>query len=72
MTIGDRLRELRIDHDMSQKEVADLLQTTQTYYAEYELNKRKFPIKHVITLSLLYHVSSDYILGLPRGLDWPR
>lgn len=72
MTIGDRLRELRTDHDMSQKDIAKLLQTTQTYYAEYELNKRKFPIKHLITLSLLYQVSADYILGLPKGLQWPR
>lgn len=72
MTIGDRLREQRIDHDMSQADIAKILKTTQTYYAEYELNKRKFPIKHLITLCDLYKVSADYILGLPRGLKWPR
>lgn len=72
MSIGERLREQRIDHDMSQAEIAKILKTTQTYYAEYELNKRKFPIKHLITICQLYHVSADYILGLPRGLDWPR
>lgn len=72
MTLGNMLRELRIDHDMSQADVAKVLQTTQTYYAEYELDKRKFPIKHLKTICLLYRVSADYILGLPKGLDWPR
>lgn len=72
MTIGERLRETRIDKDMTQAEVAKILKTTQTYYAEYELDKRKFPIKHLITVCKLWSVSADYILGLPPGLDWPR
>lgn len=72
MTIGERIRDLRIDHDMSQSQVAHLLQTTQTYYAQYELGKRPIPNKHIVTLCLFYHVSADYILGLPKGLKWPR
>lgn len=72
MPYSERLRELRTDHDKTQKQIADLLQTTQTYYAKYENGKHPLPIKHLITLCEYYHVSADYILGLPRGLKWPR
>lgn len=72
MQIGDRIRELRIDRDMPQREIANILQTSQSYYSEYELNKRQLPIDHLKTLCLYYNVSADYILGLPRGLNWPR
>ena len=72
MQIGDKLRELRIDKDLTQTSVANILKTTQSYYSEYELGKRPIPIQHIITLCLFYGVSADYILGLPKGLSWPR
>lgn len=72
MQIGDKLKELRIDRDLTQTNVANILKTTQSYYSEYELNKRAIPIQHIITLCLFYGVSADYILGLPKGLNWPR
>ena len=68
----EKLRELRIDHDKTQQQIAKLLQTTQTYYAKYENGKHPLPVKHLITLCEYYHVSADYILGLPKDLDWPR
>ena len=58
------LRNLRIDNDKSQAEIASLLQTTQTYYSKYELGKHPLPINHLITLCQYYKVSADYILGL--------
>ena len=61
------LRNLRIDHDKSQAEIAAVLQTTQTYYSKYELGKHPLPIQHLITLCNYYGVSADYILGLPKG-----
>lgn len=64
------LRNLRIDHDKSQKEIAELLQTTQTYYSKYELGKHPLPISHLITLCNYYGVSADYVLGLPKGLPY--
>ena len=72
MIYPERLRELRMDHDKTQEQIAALLQTTQTYYAKYENGRHPLPIKHLITLCEYYHVSADYILGLPKGLDWPR
>lgn len=64
------LKNLRVDRDKSQKEIAELLQTTQTYYCKYELGKHPLPINHLITLCNYYGVSADYVLGLPKGLPY--
>ena len=68
------LRSLREDREpkTTQKEIANLLGTTQQYYSEYETGKRKLPIEHLIKLCLFYKVSADYILGLPKGLNYPE
>ena len=63
----ESLKNLRIDNDTSQAEIAALLNTTQTYYSKYELGKHPLPIHHLITLCNYYNVSADYILGLPEG-----
>lgn len=67
-----KLRELREDRDKSQEEISKLLGTSQSYYAKYENGVRPLPTRHLITLCQYYGVSADYILGLPRGLNWPR
>ena len=72
MEYYNRIRDLREDSGKNQKEIADLIGTSQSYYSEYELGKRPLPIQHLKTLCLYYRVSADYILGLPRDLDWPR
>lgn len=59
-----RIRDLREDHDLTQSEVAEVLHTSQTMYARYERGANELPIRHLIALCKLYHVSSDYILGL--------
>lgn len=64
------IKNLRVDHDKSQIEIAVLLNTTQAYYCKYELSKHPLPIQHLITLCQYYNVSADYILGLPRGLPY--
>ena len=63
MEYYERLKDLREDKDLKQCDIAQLLQTTQTYYSQYELNKRQLPIRHLITLCSFYNVSADYILG---------
>lgn len=72
MKYNEIIRSLREDHDLTQKEVASLLGTEQSYYAKYENGKHPLPIDHLIKLCEYYKVSADYILGLPRGLSWPR
>ncbi|EGC03831.1 helix-turn-helix domain-containing protein [Ruminococcus albus] len=59
-----RLRDLREDHDLKQREVAEMLQTTQQVYSEYEKGIREIPLHRVITLAKYYGVSIDYIVGL--------
>lgn len=61
-----RIRDLREDHDLTQKNVADILGTSQTMYARYERGANELPIRHLIALCKLYHVSADDILGLNR------
>ena len=64
MQINERILILRKDLNKTQKEISKLLNTSQSYYAQYENNKRKLPIEHLITLCKYYNISADYILGL--------
>ena len=58
-----RLRDLRTDHDKTQKDIAAVLGTSQTMYARYERGTNEFPIRHLLVLADYYGVSTDYILG---------
>ncbi len=59
-----RLKDLREDNDLVQKEVAAILGIDQRVYSNYELGKREIPVRFVIKLAKYYKVSTDYILGL--------
>ena len=63
MNSGERLKILREKNEMTQSEVAAYLNTTQSYYAQYENNRRPIPFERVVELSRLYNVSIDYIAG---------
>ena len=64
MNYTKRLRDLREDHDLTQKEIARVLGTSQTMYARYERGANELPIRHLLTLCRYYGVSADYVLGL--------
>ena len=59
-----RIRDLREDNDLTQKEVARELNCSQQVYSNYELGQRDIPTYVLIALSNFYDVSVDYILGL--------
>ena len=59
-----RIKDLREDHDMTQKEVADHLMMKQPQYSRYERGLRDIPTDVLIRLAKLYKTSTDYILGL--------
>lgn len=59
-----RLRDLREDNGLLQKDVAKILNTTQTNYSKYELEKINIPNETLRQLALYYNTSVDYILGL--------
>ena len=64
-----RLKDLREDNDLTQSQVAKYLGTSQTMYARYERGASELPIRHLISLCKLYHVSTDEVLGLNKPLD---
>lgn len=59
-----RIRDLREDNDLTQKEMAKELNCSQQVYSNYELGQRDIPTDILIKLSKFYGVSVDYILGL--------
>lgn len=58
-----KLKDLRIDNDLYQKEVAGILKITRQQYGLYESGKRDIPIDLLIKLADFYGVSTDYILN---------
>lgn len=58
------LKVLREERELSQKEVANYLGTTQQVYSRYETGVNEIPVRQLIKLCELYNVSADYILGL--------
>ena len=58
-----RLRDLREDKDLYQKDIADLLGITQTVYSRYERGFQTIPVLHLLKLADFYQTSTDYILG---------
>ena len=59
-----RIKDLREDNDIKQKELAEFLHIKQNTYSQYENGKRQLPIDMLIALARFYNTSTDYILGL--------
>lgn len=64
-----RLRDLREDHDLTQKELAKLLSFTTSAYLKIERGERTLTAEVLIDLSNFYNVSTDYLLGIT---DYPN
>ena len=59
-----RIRDMREDRDLLQRDIATYLRCTQTCYSHYELGKRDIPTEVLIALAAFYETSVDYLLGL--------
>jgi len=59
-----RIRDLREDADLSQKQVAEIIHMHKTTYTRYETGEREIPFNIAILLAKYYKVSLDYIAGL--------
>ncbi len=59
-----RIRELREDNDLLQKDLAKHLHCTQVAYSRYELGLRDIPTDVLIALARFHNTSTDYLLGL--------
>ncbi len=59
-----RIRDLREDHDMTQRQIADYLKIELKQYRRYELGEYPIPVYYLKRLARLYNTSADYILEL--------
>lgn len=62
--VNEIIREIRQDRDLTQADIAAVLDVQQQYYSKYETGEYEFPVRHVITLARYYNVTADYLLGL--------
>nr|WP_325259474.1 helix-turn-helix transcriptional regulator [uncultured Oscillibacter sp.] len=72
MEYYQKLKALREDLDISQKTIAKAIGTTQQQVYKYENGIQEMTVMRLKSLCEFYNISADYILGLPRGLRWPR
>lgn len=69
----NRIKELREDRDIKQKQISELLGVHQTTYSSYELGKLDIPPEALIKLSAFYGTSVDYLLGITDEIKpYPR
>ena len=69
MDIYTRLRDLREDHDLTQQDIAEVLQTTREQVSKYETGKQMMGVDKYVKLARFYNVSLDYLTGM---IDTPR
>ena len=58
-----RIRDLREDRDLKQKQIADYLMCDQSLYSKYERQERPLPLEYADKLAEFFNVSVDYLLG---------
>lgn len=63
VTMYKRIRELREDNDLLQRQLAEYLNCSQVAYSRYELGTRDIPTEVLIALADFYNTSTDYLLG---------
>ncbi len=68
----ERLTQLRVDGDIHQEKIAELLNCKQSAVSKYEQRRTKYKVEDIIKLCEFYGVSADYILGLPKGMKYPE
>ncbi len=68
-----RIKDLREDMDITQKQLADYLHIRQNTYSQYETGQRQLPLEVLIALADYYNTSTDYLLGLTdQKTPYPR
>lgn len=69
----ERIRNLREDKDLTQKQIGEVLNMSQTGYNQYEIGKNDIPTKTLIKLAYFYNTSVDYLLGITNEIKpYPR
>lgn len=71
MSLQKKLKSLRENAEKSQEEIAKVIGTSQSYYAQYENGKRSIPFERMVVLARYYNVSLDYFaefIDIPRKI----
>lgn len=61
-----RIRDLREDANLSQRQISEIIHMHKTTYTRYETGEREIPLNIAVLLAKHYHVSLDYIAGLSQ------
>lgn len=61
---AQRIKDLRLQNNLTQSDVAKVLNITQAAYGMYELGKRQLPVDKLVDIAKFYHVSLDYVTGV--------
>lgn len=64
MTYLERIKGLREDNDLTQTQIAKMINVAQTTYSDYEKGKVRIPIDILINLAKFYNVDMNYITGV--------
>ena len=72
MEYTEILTQLRNNRGLTKKDIAQLLNISQSCYDKYETGLKSLTIKNMVTLCKFYNVSSNYIMGLPDNLKYPK
>lgn len=62
-----RIRDMREDKDLTQKQMAEYLKIHQTTYSDYEIGNLNIPVEVLIKLAKFYDTSIDYLVGLTEN-----
>lgn len=64
MIWNERMLHLRLVHQLTQEEIARILDISQVAYGMYEMGKRRISVEKLVALARFYHVSLDYLVGM--------
>lgn len=68
---GEKIRMLREEKELNQTQLGKVVHMTQRKISYIECGKYEPDLEDIVALCLFFHVSADYLLGLPKGLDYP-
>ena len=72
MTIGERFKALIEDTDTNITDLAEIIEVNRRQITRWQNDEAEMGIYKLKKICEIYNVSADYVLGLPKGLDWPR
>ncbi len=71
MTVNEKLRALREDHDLTQEQLAVLLNSNQRRISRIERNDTKITLEEIKEYCCYFKISADYLLDVPKGYGFP-